>query len=56
MACRALAIASKSNACREKFSITLWEARRLDRDAIKWFKPVKGQLPLYYRQGADHLE
>ncbi len=28
----------------------------LDRDAIKWFKPAKGQFPLYYRQGADHLE
>ena len=28
----------------------------LDRDAIKWFKPAKGQFQIYYRQGADHLE
>ncbi|MDO8351220.1 MAG: DEAD/DEAH box helicase family protein [Gallionella sp.] len=28
----------------------------LDRDAVKWFKPAKGQFQIYYRQGADHLE
>ncbi len=28
----------------------------LDRDAIKWFKPAKGQFPIFYRQGADPLE
>jgi type III restriction enzyme len=28
----------------------------LDRDAIKWFKPAKGQFLIYYRSGADHLE
>lgn len=28
----------------------------LDRDAIKWFKPAKGQFQIYYRSGADHLE
>ncbi len=28
----------------------------LERDAIKWFKPAKGQFQIYYRQGADHLE
>ena len=28
----------------------------LDRDAIKWFKPAKGQFQIFYRQGADHLE
>lgn len=28
----------------------------LDRDAIKWFKPAKGQFQIYYRNGADHLE
>lgn len=28
----------------------------LERDAIKWFKPAKGQVPIFYRQGADHLE
>ena len=28
----------------------------LDRDALKWFKPAKGQFQIYYRQGADHLE
>ena len=26
----------------------------LERDAIKWFKPAKGQVPIFY--GADHLE
>ncbi|MBI3343862.1 MAG: DEAD/DEAH box helicase family protein [Gammaproteobacteria bacterium] len=26
----------------------------LERDAIKWFKPAKGQFPIFY--GADHLE
>jgi type III restriction enzyme len=28
----------------------------LERDAIKWFKPAKGQFQLFYRHGADHLE
>jgi type III restriction enzyme len=28
----------------------------LDRDAMRWFKPAKGQFQIYYRQGADHLE
>lgn len=28
----------------------------LERDAIKWFKPAKGQFKLYYRNGPDHLE
>ena len=28
----------------------------LEREAIRWFKPAKGQFQIYYRQGADHLE
>jgi type III restriction enzyme len=28
----------------------------LERDAIKWFKPARGQFQIYYRNGADHLE
>jgi type III restriction enzyme len=28
----------------------------LERDAVKWFKPSKGQFQIYYRNGADHLE
>ncbi len=28
----------------------------LERDAIKWFKPAKGQFQIFYRQGADHPE
>jgi type III restriction enzyme len=28
----------------------------LDRDALKWFKPAKGQFPIFYRSGADNLE
>ncbi|HNG36124.1 MAG TPA: type III restriction endonuclease subunit R, partial [Nitrosomonas sp.] len=28
----------------------------LDRDAIKWFKPAKGQFQIFYKQGADHSE
>ena len=28
----------------------------LERDAIKWFKPAKGQFQIFYRQGADQLE
>lgn len=28
----------------------------LDRDAIKWFKPAKGQFQIFYKQGADHPE
>ena len=28
----------------------------LERDAIKWFKPAKGQFQIFYRHGADHPE
>ncbi len=28
----------------------------LERDAMRWFKPAKGQIGMYYRQGSDHLE
>jgi type III restriction enzyme len=28
----------------------------LERDALKWFKPAKGQFQIYYRNGAEHLE
>ena len=28
----------------------------LEREAIKWFKPAKGQFQIFYQQGADHLE
>ncbi len=28
----------------------------LEREAIKWFKPAKGQFQIFYRQGADHSE
>jgi type III restriction enzyme len=28
----------------------------LDRDALKWFKPARGQFQMYYKSGADHLE
>lgn len=28
----------------------------LERDAIKWFKPAKGQFQIYYKDGADHPE
>lgn len=28
----------------------------LERAALKWFKPAKGQFQIYYRQGADHRE
>jgi len=28
----------------------------LERDAIKWFKPAKGQFQIYYKSGADQLE
>ncbi len=28
----------------------------LERHAIKWFKPARGQFQIYYREGADHLE
>jgi type III restriction enzyme len=28
----------------------------LEREASKWFKPVKGQFQIYYKSGADHLE
>ena len=28
----------------------------LEREALKWFKPAKGQFQIYYRNGADHLE
>ena len=28
----------------------------LDREALKWFKPAKGQFGIYYRWGAEHPE
>jgi type III restriction enzyme len=28
----------------------------LERDAVKWFKPAKGQFRIFYRHDADHLE
>jgi len=28
----------------------------LDREAIKWFRPAKGQFQIFYKQGTDHLE
>ena len=28
----------------------------LDREALKWFKPAKGQFQILYKCGADHLE
>jgi type III restriction enzyme len=28
----------------------------LERDALKWFKPAKGQFQIVYCQGGDHLE
>ena len=28
----------------------------LEREALKWFKPAKGQFQIYYQHGADHLE
>jgi type III restriction enzyme len=28
----------------------------LERDALKWFKPAKGQFQIYYKSGADHPE
>lgn len=28
----------------------------LDRDALKWFKPARGQFQVFYKWGADHLE
>jgi type III restriction enzyme len=28
----------------------------LDREALKWFKPARGQFQLYYKLGTDHLE
>ena len=28
----------------------------LERDAVKWVRPAKSQLQIFYRQGADHLE
>ena len=28
----------------------------LDREALKWFKPAKGQFQIFYKSGADHLE
>ena len=26
----------------------------LERDSIKWFKPAKGQLNMYYKKGTEH--
>ncbi len=28
----------------------------LEREALKWFKPARGQFQIFYRQGGDHLE
>jgi len=28
----------------------------LEREALKWFKPAKGQFQIYYKQGAEHPE
>ncbi|GAB6904518.1 hypothetical protein DESC_720460 [Desulfosarcina cetonica] len=28
----------------------------LEGDALKWFKPAKGQFQIIYRHGADHFE
>lgn len=28
----------------------------LEREAMKWLRPAKGQFQMYYRSGADHLE
>ena len=28
----------------------------LEREALKWFKPAKGQFQIFYKSGADHLE
>ncbi|MHB1587722.1 MAG: DEAD/DEAH box helicase [Acidiferrobacteraceae bacterium] len=28
----------------------------LERNAVKWFKPAKGQFQIFYRNGADHSE
>lgn len=28
----------------------------LEREAIKWLRPAKGQFQMYYRSGSDHLE
>jgi type III restriction enzyme len=28
----------------------------LEREALKWFRPARGQFGLFYRQGAQHLE
>ena len=31
-------------------------ANILERDAIKWFKPAKGQFQMFYREGANQPE
>lgn len=28
----------------------------LEREAVKWFKPAKGQFQIFYKSGPDHLE
>ena len=28
----------------------------LDRDALKWFRPARGQFQMYYKSGVDQLE
>ena len=28
----------------------------LEREALKWFRPARGQFQIYYKSGADHLE
>lgn len=34
------------------FCASYWRGQ----DALKWFKPAKGQFQIYYKQGADHPE
>lgn len=48
---------------RSLYSVTKFhsEAERitaiiLDRDAIKWMRPAKGQFPIHYREGIDHRQ
>lgn len=28
----------------------------LERDALRWFKPARGQFQIYYKSAAEHLE
>jgi type III restriction enzyme len=34
----------------------MYPALILDRYALKWFRPAKGQLQIFYRLGVDHRE